>query len=525
MTHRPDSATEQIRVRCRDGVRLATDVYLPGARSARVPAVLVRTPYGKDAPDSLLPFIAARLAGAGYAVVVQDVRGRGASGGVAVPFVHELYDAVDTLDWLVAQGWSDGQVACWGNSYYGFTAWAAAASGHPAVRALVSRYTSSHPSSFTHDGGVLRLGPMVEWLNSTWSGSATPEPALGWSTRPLGALLSASHRVALADRWELRERIGRTFGAASGRVPTLHCVGWFDLFQRAQLREWCAASASPAQFLIASASDHMDDAWSATGASADQLVDSAARDAMLERTVAPVVEFLDLHLKGLASQLSCVRWELAGGTWDDAPVWPPVGARPHIFRLCGPGADGALCDDTRTPDGSVRWEHDPDDLVPMTDTDWWRPLLRQGDARDWLGRAAVCSFTGDPVSAPLVLAGPVTLRLAVGSTAPVHHLIATLCDVAPDGTSRVILQAAQRLPGDRRQVVVTLGGTGYRLPTEHRLRLHLTSSCFPLYLPHSGSGADPLTADRLTGSRQELDAASARLTITLRPHLADRKAP
>lgn len=525
MSCRPGSATDQVRVSCRDGVRLATDVYLPVARTTPVPAVLVRTPYGKNAPDSLLPYVAERLTDAGYAVVVQDVRGRGASEGRAVPFVHELDDGADTLDWLVAQRWSNGDVACWGNSYYGFTAWAAAASGHPAVRALVSRLTTPRPTEFSHDGGVLRLGPMVEWLRSTWDGPDTIVPVLDWSTRPLGALLTSDQRDMLQDTSASWQRIGRKITAALGRLPTLHAVGWFDLFQRAQLQDWRSVAAAAGQFLLAGASDHLDDLWTASGAGPDHLVDAAARDAMLDRTIDPVVEFLDACLRGGSGELPSVRWELAGQTgWRSSPAWPPAAVARHTLRLCGPGrllpgrAAGAA--------GTAGWEHRPEHLVPMVTNDWWRPLLRQGDARSWLGRDDVCTFSTEAASAPLDLAGSITLHLAVRSTAPVQHVVATLCDVADDGTSRVVLQAARLLSGTDTRTRIPLGDIAFRLPARHRFRLHVASSCFPLYLPHNGAAADPLTTGTLEGSRQELDLGQCSLTLTsLPPHSADREVP
>ena len=75
----------------------------------------------------------------GYVLVVQDVRGKFRSEGETMPFMHEVDDGYDTLEWIVAQPWSDGVVGMWGDSYYGYTQWAAVASGHPALQAPSSR--------------------------------------------------------------------------------------------------------------------------------------------------------------------------------------------------------------------------------------------------------------------------------------------------------------------------------------------------------------------------------------------------
>ena len=127
-----------------DGIKLATDVYLPqGNTHERLPTVLVRLPYDKSGRYTFLPAIAARLTARGFAAVVQDVRGKFRSEGDRVPFVNEAVDGARTLDWIVDQSWSDGTVGMMGDSYYGFTQWAAAATGHPALRAIVPRFTGS----------------------------------------------------------------------------------------------------------------------------------------------------------------------------------------------------------------------------------------------------------------------------------------------------------------------------------------------------------------------------------------------
>ena len=95
-----DPRAEQVMVPMRDGVRLATDVYLP-ARPGRLPAVLVRLPYDKCGRYTFMPQLAPFFTERGYAFVVQDVRGKFRSEGETMPFVHEVEDGYDTLEWIV----------------------------------------------------------------------------------------------------------------------------------------------------------------------------------------------------------------------------------------------------------------------------------------------------------------------------------------------------------------------------------------------------------------------------------------
>ena len=110
-----DPAAEQVMVPMRDGVRLATDVYLP-ARPGPLPAVLVRLPYDKCGRYTFMPQCAPYFTERGYAFVVQDVRGKFRSEGETMPFMHEVDDGYDTLEWIVAQSWSDGLVGMFGDS-------------------------------------------------------------------------------------------------------------------------------------------------------------------------------------------------------------------------------------------------------------------------------------------------------------------------------------------------------------------------------------------------------------------------
>ena len=118
---------KSISIPMRDGVKLAADVYLP-AGVDRAPVILSRTPYGKASGGIEGRFWARR----GYVHVIQDVRGRFASGGQWEPFMHETQDGYDTIEWLAAQPWSTGKVGLIGESYAGAVQWLAAISSSAA---------------------------------------------------------------------------------------------------------------------------------------------------------------------------------------------------------------------------------------------------------------------------------------------------------------------------------------------------------------------------------------------------------
>ncbi|MCA1666220.1 MAG: CocE/NonD family hydrolase, partial [Thermomicrobia bacterium] len=151
------------RATMRDGVVLAADVYRP-AGPGPYPTLLQRTPYDKqNAPAAFI----LRAAGSGYAVVVQDVRGRFASEGTFLAFVNERQDGYDTLEWLCAQPWCDGNIGMFGGSYVGLTQWQAAISGHPALKALIPNVTAAdYHAGWAYQGGAFQLGFNLSWTLS-----------------------------------------------------------------------------------------------------------------------------------------------------------------------------------------------------------------------------------------------------------------------------------------------------------------------------------------------------------------------
>lgn len=162
----------------RDGVRLATDLYLPATTTGPVPVVLIRTPYSKDAKhaafladrDSIIRFFASN----GYAVVIQDKRGRFQSEGDYVVSIGDDLDGYDTVDWLARQDWSNAHIGTFGCSYEGDVQLFMAGQKHPALKALIPQASGSAMGSLDHQYRYfgVRVGGAAEWAGSIgWFGS------------------------------------------------------------------------------------------------------------------------------------------------------------------------------------------------------------------------------------------------------------------------------------------------------------------------------------------------------------------
>ena len=160
-----------VMVRMRDGVLLATDVYLP-ARGAevipgRMPAILERTPYGKsqDGTRHASTQVANLFASHGYAVVFQDCRGRGKSQGKYVKYLSDGLDGYDCCAWIIGQNWSNGRIGTMGLSYAAHTQAALASAGAPGVTAM---FMDSGGFSNAYQGGI-RQGGAFEMKQVTWA--------------------------------------------------------------------------------------------------------------------------------------------------------------------------------------------------------------------------------------------------------------------------------------------------------------------------------------------------------------------
>ena len=151
-----------VAVPMRDGVVLRADVFRPAA-VGRYPVLINRTPYGRDELPQGSPLVQAAVR-RGYAVVLQDVRGRYQSAGTFDPYFQEGRDGYDTIEWAARQPWSDGRVGTFGLSYPGAVQWLAAVVGPPSLRAMVPAMTYSTPENFWTSGGVWD----GSWLDWTW---------------------------------------------------------------------------------------------------------------------------------------------------------------------------------------------------------------------------------------------------------------------------------------------------------------------------------------------------------------------
>ena len=266
-------ASCNLMVPMRDGVRLATDIYLPARGSEPLPGpfptLLVRTPYDKSSTGNMRPkgeYFARR----GYVVALQDVRGRYASEGTFYFLVQEAEDGYDTVGWLATQSWCDGRIGTFGTSYLAWVQSALASLNPPHLAAMYVNEGGhdAHSSSVRHNGAF-----ELRFMAWAFMGAATSPPAAAdptirqaltatrfrdWLPRlPLKPGLSPLALVPSYERWvfdiwtrgdyeEFWRHPGLNFGehvAEHADVPMLFTGAWYDSYTRATLENFVAFSA------------------------------------------------------------------------------------------------------------------------------------------------------------------------------------------------------------------------------------------------------------------------------------------
>ncbi len=183
--------TRNVMVAARDGVRLATDVYVPGqggSITGRFPTIVERTVYNKDSTaDGVVKYFVPR----GYVVVFQDVRGRYRSEGKWRPIRDDGPDGADLLKWIAEQPWSNGKVGTIGTSYSGATQHAIGITNAPALAAMVPVDAMSNAGQFgiRHNGAFeLRW---LNWILTLGNATGMRASATGLAPTPNGALAAA----------------------------------------------------------------------------------------------------------------------------------------------------------------------------------------------------------------------------------------------------------------------------------------------------------------------------------------------
>ena len=479
--------TQTVMVPMRDGVKLATDVYLPDGEGPW-PAILWRTPYGKGGAEG-------RARGAnqrGYAFVAQDIRGRFGSEGVDYPvFGHDGWgehkDGYDAVEWIAAQEWCNGKVGTVGASANGITQNMMAPSRPPH---LVCQYVvvafSSMYRQAAYQGGAFRKSLIEGWLKGN---KFSPE--------------NLKEMRAHTDYDDFCKQFDTELVAHRVNVPVMFVGGWYDIFNAGTINSFLTIQkkgdkgARGKCRLVMGPYGH--------GNSEDLIFPNAASP-----KAANPINWFDIWMKNDGNQIDeipVVQYfvmgdpgdkDTRGNVWKTADDWPvPAKIKSFYFN-----ANGTLRSrPSKKTDSSLSYKYDPKDPVPTIGGA--NLIITKGprDQRPVEKRPDVLLFTSKKLKKPVEITGTVKVKLWVSTTATDTDFTAKLCDVYPDGRSMIVLDGTIRArhrnsmekselmtPGKIYEFEIDLWSTSLVFSPGHRIRVAISSSNSPRFEPNPNTG-------------------------------------
>ncbi|MDI9238355.1 CocE/NonD family hydrolase [Lysobacter sp. LF1] len=521
---------DDVRIVMPDGTPLAGTLYRPRGADSPLPTIYVRLPYDRRRYGEALGegmFFARN----GYAVLVQDVRGKFESGGDDfVPWRHATADGAATLDWIAAQPWSNGKVGTIGCSALGELQYALARANHPAHAAMIPMAAGGAAGDVAgqagyfgaFEGGVFQLasaagwfskhglkashGPWPETLDMAGTLRTLPTLDVVRRVRPGANAYEDFLQTSLGDpRWRALDYVSED---DRPRVPALVIDTWGDpslsgtLAITEAVRRHSPDAAANQHVVIAPGNHCEHELIAGIGRFGDLPVRNADRP-YREWYLAWFDYWLRGKGDGLAKLPAYQFFVLNEQRWLSSTQWPPAESRVQAWylgsggRANGRDGDGVLALQPARETNADEFLYDPLHPVPSRGG----PLCCTGDPtqqsgpvdqRDVEVRDDVLVYTSAPLQAPLRIAGPLRAQLVVSSSAPDTDFVARLVDVSPDGRAINIQEGALRAryrdgverpspmtPGKRYVLDVPMRSIAYLLPAGHRLRLDITSSSFP----------------------------------------------
>lgn len=521
----------------RDGVRLALNLFMP-AEHGHLPTILVRTPYGKG--TDLIPNYQA-FVDRGYAVVVQDVRGRYESEGVFEQLRHEPEDGDDTLNWIASQTWSNGKIGMIGGSYLGITQWKAALRNNPHLKAIfpVVSGDDDYRDRYYSRGGAVKLGHRLQWMaeNLRTPGYEPDFNRFVWHlplrTSDRAATGATSEAYQQAMNHPTFDRFWRAISTQEHlekiRIPVFAVGGWYDNYVQSDIEAYVTLRKTTGtnRLLIGPWPHNM----SYKFADADFGPEAAVPVRRLQ------LQWFDQWLAGKETPLTAVPplkvFVMGANQWLETQEWPPAEARPAVLYLDSNGHANTVAGDGRLRRGlSPRvtedvYTYDPRNPVPTRGGAVccnprvfpWGPL----DQREVEGRPDVLVYTTQRLWRDLRVVGPVKVVLYVSTSARDTDFTAKLVDVFPDGRARILTDGILRLryrksleraelavPGEIEEITIDAGETANVFLKGHRVRVEVSSSNFPKFDRNPNTGGSIADETRLLRANQKVYHGGAR---------------
>jgi putative CocE/NonD family hydrolase len=545
--------------RMRDGVSLYADIYRP-SDPGQYAALLMRTPYNKT--DAVTDFVIDAVKH-GYVVALQDVRGQYRSEGEFNPYLQEINDGYDSIEWLAAQPYVNGKIGTFGLSYPGADQWMTAVTRPPHLAAMVPAMTFANSRHFLYQGGIFEA-PILAWYLQRQA-KARRQRGLPYSTIeearaaiskyfdewvsyvPLDEL-PLMKNFPLWKEWIDHPDNGPYWAPydiesqySKVQVPCLNVTAWNDddYGQPGATRNFVGMEEHGGSEVARRGQRLLIGPWThgipTLGRTTFGGIDFGPNAGI--NYTETLLRFFDYWLKGIDdgySQEAPVRYFVMGeNIWRDAQDWPPLGTKPTDWMLGGGGRLSLSPSD----DSKASFVYDPrNPLRAPGEGVYYAGGPGSPDWRSVTNRRDVLVFTSEPVKQDTEITGQILAHLWFSSSAPDTDVSMRLLDVWPEGNSVNLTAAPGMLraryrstehetapmplkAGQPVELEISLGYTSYVIRAGHRLQVYIGGSIYPYVNPNtwepfrSWTQAVPATDTVYFGSRYK-----SRITVPIMPH-------
>ena len=491
-----DYFKETYMVPMRDGIHLATDVYLPYEDYPEHGCILIRTPYNKDDIESYLEgqdYYIEEWLSDGWPFVVQDERGLYASEGeIQIEPGGAYYDGYDTVEWIASQLWSNGKIATWGRSAFGTNQYFMAGSAPPN---LACQYVGVATSDVHKDdcfvGGELRKKLLEVWLTSDVFMQVCQNENFSYNFWG---------NMTLEDKWQ------------NINVPAIHISGWYDMDPGGAIDAFNGYNCYGGQGalgkskLIMGPWTHTQFGYNRSKAGdlkyPENQYDTFSRDMFKDMINQYTMDdtsnpFDDWPTVTYYTMGDVNNENATGNEWRYSDVWPITSDETCYYFH----ENGLLSMDIPGNYNPLTYNYDPENPVPTRGGQ--NLVLSQGpkDQTSVEDRDDVLLFTSNELTEPVGVTGPIKAILYVSSSCVDTDFTVKLTDVYPDGRSMLISDSIIRMrnrngrdhwdfmiPGEIYEIEVDLFSTSYVWDTGHKIRVAVSSSNSPRFLANPNTG-------------------------------------
>jgi putative CocE/NonD family hydrolase len=547
-----------VKVPMSDGVQLSTNIFRPDA-PGKFPVILIRTPYSNgDEKNSDGRFFAER----GYAVVIQDTRGRFESEGEFNPIFDESRDGYDAQEWAGTQPWSNGKIATTGGSYVGCTQWMPAPLANEHLVAMFPIVTFGDFHDVLYIGGAFQFHTFGLWSIAV---AAPPEKMpelvnLDWPKLikhlPLITLdeNSVGFQVPFLREWLKHPDYDDYWKPVSVRdryeairVPIYNVAGWYDIFSKDSLTEFNNVRHSSGSQVARENQYMIMGPWTHGGPVKNGKIGDVefGADSFVDlRTLQS--RWFDYWLKGIDTGIKDeppVRIFVMGeNVWRDEQEWPLARTQytKYYFHSKGKAntlsGDGELTAEPPEDEPQDSYVYDPDDPVPTMGGNNLLPPAGPHDQRPVEGRQDVLVYTGPELTDDVEVTGPISVGLYAATTAKDTDFAAKLVDVHPDGRAINLCDGIIRgryresskdskllEPGKVYKYTIDLMVTGNVFKKGHRIRVEISSSNFPRFDRNTNTGNTFAEDDQIVPATQTIHHDAGHPSHILLPIIPERE--